>query len=198
MHPQFIVVTDRSAFRAGWIDPDPLEALIKAQAGGSLNAQAGGSLTMPPPGRMPVPRPPKIRWVSALDFVHPRQHFVEQVTDLSGNYSAAASSGMGGAPRRMPSSPSDVHWKLEADRRAVADLARAIEAVLSQEKPETWILSAPTDIHNTLEETIARPFREHLVGVVPKNLVHADTASLLEHFLPFRRETVGVARTDAT
>jgi hypothetical protein len=133
---------------------------------------------------MPVPRAARIRWVASLDFVHPRQHFVEQVTDLSGNYSAVASSGIGGAPRRMQASSSDVHWRLEADRRAVEDLARAIEEVLLREKPEAWTLSAPADIHGMLEEAIAQPFREHLLGVIPKNLVRADRTSLLEHFVP--------------
>jgi hypothetical protein len=115
--------------------------------------------------------------------VHPRQHFVEQVTDLSGTYAAAASSGMGGAPRRMQSSSSDVHWKLEADRRAVHDIARAIEDVLAKEKPECWTLAAPADLHKTLEEAIAPRYRAQLLGVIPKNLVHADQATLLEHFI---------------
>ncbi len=184
MHPHFIVVTDRGAFRAGWIEPDPLEPLLKAGAEGSLKT--------PPPGRMPVPRAARIRWVASLDFVHPRQHFVEQVTDLSGNYSAASSSGIGGAPRRMQSSSSDVHWRLEADRRAVGDLARAIEEVLTREKPEAWTLSAPADIHHQLEEALAQPYREHLLGVIPKNLVRAETSSLLEHFAPLR---AGAAHT---
>lgn len=181
MHPQFIVVTDRGAFRAGWIEPDPLEPLLKTKAEGGLH--------MPPSGRMPVPRPARVRWVAELDFVRPRQHFVEQVTDLSGAYSAAASSSGagGGAPLRSGSSPSDVHWKLAADRRAVEDLARATEEVLLREKPESWVLSAPADIHAELEENLVAGFRQHLLGVIPKNLVHADGASLLEHFLPFCR-----------
>lgn len=178
MHPHFIIVTDRGALRAGWIEPDPLEPLLKTKAEGGLRT--------PPPGRMPVPRAARIRWVASLDFVHPRQHFVEQVTDMSGNYSAAASSGIGGPPRRMQASSSDVHWRLEADRRAVEDLARAIEEVLLREKPEAWTLSAPADIHGMLERAVAQPYREHLLGVIPKNLVRADTASLLEHFVLHR------------
>ncbi len=174
--PHFIVVTDRGALRAGWIESNPLEPLIKAGADGGLRT--------PPPGHMPVPRAARIRWVASLDFVHPRQHFVEQVTDLSGNYAAASSSGMGGTPRRMQASSSDLHWKLEADRRAVADLARAIEEVLSREKPEAWTLSAPADIHSTLEHAVAQSYRERLLRVIPKNLVRADSASLLEHFAP--------------
>jgi hypothetical protein len=190
MNPQFIVVTDRGGFRAGWIEPDPMEPLLKAGA--------EGALSMPPPGRMPVHRPARIRWVAELDFVHPRQHLVEQVTDLSGAYSAAASSAGagGGAPRRSGSSPSDVHWRLEADRRAVADLVQATEEVLSREKPESWILSAPADIHTELEESLAAGFRQHLIGVIPKNLVHAERASLLEHFLSFRRNAMHTPKTD--
>ena len=190
MHPHFIVVTDRGALRAGWIEPNPMDPLVKAGAGGGLKT--------PPPGRMPVHRPASIRWVASLDFVHPRQHFVEQVTDLSGNYSATASSGMGGAPRRMQSSSSDVHWRLEADRRAVEDLARAIEEVLSREKPEAWTLSAPADIHTTLEEAIGRPYREHLLRVIPKNLVHADRNSLLEHFVEVTAEAPHTAPVSST
>ena len=175
MHPHFIVVTDRGALRAGWIEPDPLGLLLKAGAEGGLMG--------PPPGRMPVPRPARIRWVASLDFVHPRQHFVEQVTDLSGNYSAVASSGIGGAPRRMQASASDVHWKLEADRRAVEDLARAIEEVLLREKPEAWSLSAPVDIHHALVDALPQIFRERLARVLPKNLADMPAREIVGHFL---------------
>ena len=37
-----------------------------------------------------------------------------------------------------------------------------------------------------LEEAVAPPYKEHLLGVIPKNLVRADSASLLEHFVPRR------------
>lgn len=176
MLPHFIVVTARGALRAGWIEPSPLEAMI--------SGKPDRTSTVHFPGRMPVHRPARIRWVASLDFVRPRQHFVEQVTDLSGNYAAAASSGAGGSPRRMQSSSSDVHWKLEADRLAVANLARAVEDVLSREKPLGWTLSAPTDIHKKLVDTIGPDFRTHLFRVIPKDLVDADTISLLEHFSP--------------
>jgi hypothetical protein len=191
MHPQFIVVTDRGALRAGWLESASLESEAESLLDPLLKAETDGSLHRPPPGRMPVARPPRFRSVAAIDFVHPRQHFVEQVTDLPGNYSAAASSGMGGAPRRMPSSSSDVHWRLEADRRAVADLARTIEEILLREKPETWVLSAPADIHDAIVGNLAQNCRERLLGVIPKNLVSSDHASLLAHFRPFLRAPTG-------
>lgn len=197
MHPLFLVLTDRGAIRAGWLEPAPLETPSEPSLGPLLKAETEGSLHRPPPGRMPVPRPARFRSVAALDFVHPRQHFVEQVTDLSGTYSAAASSGMGGAPRRMPSSPSDTHWKLEADRRAVADLAQAIHEVIQREKPESWVLMAPADIHAALTEQLPQSCRNHLLGVVPKNLVRAEQDSLLEQVEPFLTAPLGASRSHA-
>jgi hypothetical protein len=197
MHPQFIIVTDRGALRAGWLESAALESKSESLLEPLLKAETEGSLHRPPPGRMPVTRPPRFRSVAAIDFVHPRQHFVEQVTDLSGNYSAAASSGMSGAPRRMPSSSSDVHWKLEADRRAVADLARTIGEILQKEKPETWILSAPADIHASLVEHLAQSCRGRLLGVIPKNLVSSDHESLVAHFEPFLRGATGAVHPRA-
>lgn len=125
-------------------------------------------------------RPPRMEVVEELAFVHPHQHLVEQVTDMAGAYSAAESSGAG--LRRMPSAPSEVHWKIEADRRAVDDLASAITRILEREKPEGWSLSAPTDIHGALVEAIPAVYRERLVQVIPKDLVAADPTSVVEHF----------------
>jgi hypothetical protein len=60
MHiPHFIVVSDRGVFRAGWIE--------------SLAVSQGQHRT-------------KIRWIEELAFVSPREHLVEQVTDMSGAF----------------------------------------------------------------------------------------------------------------
>lgn len=157
MRPQFIIVTDRGALRAGWVSPSPHN------------------------------RPAQIEWVEDLAFVHPRQHFIEQVTDMSGAYSAAESSGSRGArtgqaPRRAPSSPSEIHWKIEADRRAVEDLGSGIARVLESQKPESWSLAVPADIHLLLLDKIPKVYQERLSRVVCKNLVRATQESLLEHF----------------
>jgi len=160
MNPLFIAVTDRGALRAGWLEPAPLQPNLPAQ-----------------------PRTPTVRWVEELSFVHPRQHFVEQVSALSGAYSATASSGMGGgAPRRMQSSSSNIHWKIEADRRAIHDLAEALTRVVDREKPEAWSLAAPADVHLELLDALPVRLRGRLLTLVPKNLVSADTDSLIAHF----------------
>ena len=125
-------------------------------------------------------RPPRMEVVEELAFVHPHQHLVEQVTDMAGAYSAAESSGAG--LRRRPSTPSEVHWKIEADRRAVEDLASAIVRILEREKPEAWSLSVPPDIHGALVDAIPAAYRERLAQVIPKDLVAADASSVVAHF----------------
>ncbi len=167
--PHFIIVTDRGALRAGWIQPAPhaLNATSNLKQAASLH------------------RPPSIHWVEDLAFVHPRQHLTEQVTDMAGAYSAAESAGgySGGAPRRMPSSYPDTHWKTEADRHAVEDLAGAVVSVLTKQKPEAWSLSAPVDIHNALLEALPRVCKGRLVRLLPKNLARSTQESILAHFL---------------
>ncbi len=163
--PRFIIVTDRGAFRAGWLQPAPTPLNPPA----NLKQPAG------------LNHAPSIRWVEELAFVHPRQHLVEQVSDMAGAYSAAESSG--GQPRRMPSSASEVHWKIDADRHAIEDLAQACAAVLHSQKPESWSLSAPTDIHRALVEALPPVCRERLGRVIPKNLARSSVRDIIEHFL---------------
>lgn len=157
MHTPFIILTDRGALRAAWVRP---------------------SVTG---------RPPTLDWVRDLSFVHPRQHWVEQVTDMAGAYSAAESAGRRGAPgtqapRRAPSSPSEIHWKLEADRRVLEDLVSEIAGVLTLEKPERWGLAAPADLHRELVQRLPAELQTRLVQILPKNLVRAEPEAVLEHF----------------
>ncbi|RFC45705.1 MAG: attachment protein [Verrucomicrobia bacterium] len=163
--PHFIVVTDRGALRAGWIQPAPHQQLPAT----SLKRPAS------------IQRRPSIRWVEDLAFVHPRQHLVEQLSDMAGAYSAAASAG--GQPRRLPSSPSETHWKIAADRQAVEDLAHAATAVLFREKPESWSLSAPADIHLALLDALPSVCRQRLEKILPKNLARSTVESIVQHFL---------------
>lgn len=174
--PHFIVVTDRGALRAGWIQNAPLHA-------GPANQHQPAGLR----------RAPMVHWVEELSFVHPRQHLVEQLSDMAGAYSAAASSGAsrsasgsasgsGSPPRMLGSSPSETHWRIEADRHAVEDLAQAAASVLVREKPEAWSLSAPADIHHALVNALPRVFRERLARVLPKNLVDVPAREIVRHF----------------
>jgi hypothetical protein len=154
MHiPHFIVVSDRGVFRAGWIE--------------SLAVSQGQHRT-------------KIRWIEELAFVSPREHLVEQVTDMSGAF--APTNSTGSTLRHMQSSPAEVHWKIAADHRAVEALREAIIAVLFREKPETWSLAAPADIHLALRDSLPEVCRDRLVRVLPKNLASASSRSIVEHF----------------
>lgn len=164
-YPHFIIVTDRGALRAGWLDPSDRLQLSPS----SLKRPAN------------LLHQPTIHWVEDLAFVHPRQHLIEQVSDMAGAYSAAESSG--GTPRRMPSSYSEIHWRIAADRQAVKDLARAAVAVLLREKPESWSLAAPADIHLALLDALPVSCRRRLERVLPKNLARCTSGNILKHFL---------------
>jgi hypothetical protein len=163
-YPHFIVVTDRGALRAGWLEP-------------AIEPQLPATNFKRPAG---LRHAPSVRWVEDIAFVHPRQHLIEQISDMAGAYSAAESSG--GQPRRMASSFSETHWRIAADRQAVEDLAQATAAVLFREKPESWSLSAPADIHHALVEALPAVCREKLERVLPKNLAHSTIKSIASHF----------------
>jgi hypothetical protein len=159
--PLFIIVTNRGALKAGWIVPLAAEAQRRFEP---CHTQ----------------RPPQVHWVRELAFVHPRQHLSEQLSDMAGAFAATASSG--GKPSQLGSSPSETHWRIEADRRAVGELAQEIYRVLLDEKPARWMLSAPSDLHGDLVESLPDTCREHLLGVVTKNLADVPLQTLLEHF----------------
>jgi hypothetical protein len=65
----------------------------------------------------------------------------------------------------------------------VEDLARAAAAVLFREKPESWSLAAPADIHLALLEALPSICRVRLDSVLPKNLARSTTESIAKHFL---------------
>ena len=160
MHlPHFIVVCDRGFFRAGWIEP----------------------LLQPTRPRL-LPSQPRlhVRWVEQLSFVLPRQHLVEQVTDLSGAFAPTNSSGS--SLRHMQSSPADLHWKIAADKRAVENLCGAITAVLLREKPESWSLAAPADIHHSIEAGLPQVCRSRLLQLLSVDLAEASAESIIQHF----------------
>lgn len=162
MHlPHFIVVTDRGVFRAGWI-----ESLVQPTR----------------PLLPPTQKRPSVRWVDELSFILPRQHLVEQVTDMSGSFAPTDSSGS--SLHHRQSSPAEVHWKIEADRCAIENLSHAITSVLFQEKPEAWSLAAPVDIHLALKAALPQICRDRLVQLLPKNLSSASAQSIIEHFIP--------------
>ncbi len=162
MHlPHFIAVCDRGVFRAGWI-----ESLLQPTR----------------PHLLPSQTRLHVRWVEELSFVLPRQHLVEQVTDLSGAFAPTNSSGS--AVRHMQSSPAEVHWKIAADKRAVENLCGAITAILLREKPESWSLAAPADIHLSIKANLPQICRGRLLQLLPVNLAEAASDSVIQHFVP--------------
>lgn len=160
--PLFAIVTNRGAFKAGWIVPFEPDAQARFEP-------------------CHTHRPPQIHWVRELAFVRPHQHLTEQLSDMAGAFAPTATSG--GKPHHLESSPSETHWRLEADRRLLAELSDHITRVLEEEKPERWILSAPADLHTQLVESLPEMCRNHLQRVIAKNLADVTPSVLLEHFL---------------
>jgi hypothetical protein len=159
--PIFAVVTSRGGIKAGWVVPVGLEGVARYEP---CHAE----------------RPSQIHWIENLAFVLPHQHLSEQLSDMAGAYAATASGG--GKPSLLGASPSETHWRMEADRRTVRDLADHIHRVLQNQKPERWVLAAPADLHRSLVEEMPRACREHLVRVVAANLYDATPEVLLRHF----------------
>jgi hypothetical protein len=160
--PLFAVVTNRGTFKAGWIVP------FKAETQTAFEP-------------CHTERPPQIHWVRELSFVHPRQHLEEMVSDMAGAFAATASGG--GKPVQLGSSPSETHWRIEADRRVVSDLVEEISRVLHEQKPARWILSVPADLHSELVKSLPETCRDNLQRVIPKNLADVPIQGLLDHFL---------------
>lgn len=167
--PQFIIITDRASLKAGWISP----------------------ASTPPNLKAPTNDSPHLEIIEEHLFPIPHQRLVDQMSDMAGAYSTMETSATGGShgngtpnaqPRRGPSSPSEVHWRIEADRRALENLAGAISSILSREKPEHWSLSAPQDIHKQLVAIIPKIYLDRLAHLLPKNLAHSDDSNIIAHF----------------
>ena len=164
LRPHFIVITDRATLKAGWI----------------------ASVDLPTPSfvRDFSKRQPRIEWTDQLSFVKPRQHPVEQLSDMAGSFAPTGGSGASGArPMQLGGSPPDKHLNVTATREAVELIASKVNQILQEQKPEMWSLSAPTDIHKALVKALPEVSRAHLHRVIPKNLSECSEEAVLDHFM---------------
>ena len=163
--PHFIVLADRATLKAGWI----------------TNADLPGNPTFM---RDFAARPPRIDWTDQLSFVKPRQHIIEQQSDMAGSFAPTGGSGATGSrPSQLGASPPDKHLNVTSTREAIELIASTIHRILLQQKPELWSLSAPTDIHKKLVLALPEVCRAHLHRVIPKNLSECPEDTVLDHFL---------------
>ena len=114
-----------------------------------------------------------------------------QVSDVQGRYqdkltdqAGAFPSGGGGVRQDNHSNSAAERGTvdLENERRACKHLAERMNAIIEQEKPESWLLAAPDKSARLITEQLSIAANERLAQTVHADLVKTEPSKLASHF----------------
>ena len=131
---------------------------------------------------------PGLEEVFAMDFAEGRAGYSDNDTDQAGRFQGSkqhgASAGTGSpAARGGMSIDERLPMQREAHRRAVGEIARAIESFLELRPDSTWDFAAGPATHNAVLERLIAPVRSRLRSSISKDLVNQPVSALRERFL---------------
>jgi len=123
------------------------------------------------------PGRPKMQ-VIQTETTQATRHLFEVVTDQAGQFRKAS----------FPAGPNDRsdgephNLALERRRRALEVLARDINRLITQERPDEWFLAAGREINRPLVEALDHDVRVKMRKNVDANLTKLGASALLSHF----------------
>src|SRR3954469_1412737 len=106
------------------------------------------------------------------------RHLSDLVTDQAGQFRKG--SFPAGPSERSDGEPHNL--ALERRRRALKALARDINRLITQERPDEWFLAAGPEINKPLVEALANQVRGRMRKNVDANLTKVGTPAVLSHF----------------
>ena len=129
---------------------------------------------------------PGLEEVYAMDFAQGRVGYSDNDTDMAGRFQSSKQQGASpGSPAARAGMSIDERLPMqrEAHRRAVAEIAGAIESFLELRPDATWDFAAGPSTHNAVLERMPHAVRSRLRESIAKDLVNQPVASLRERFL---------------
>lgn len=129
---------------------------------------------------------PGLEEVYAMDFAHGRADYTDNDTDAAGRFQGSKQQGASpGSPTARTGMSIDERLPMqrEAHRRAVADVARAIDSFLTLRPDTTWDFAAGPSTHNAILERLPHSVRSRLRTSLNKDLVNQPVSALRERFL---------------
>jgi hypothetical protein len=124
-------------------------------------------------------REPRLSLVNGFSLVDAHLKVAEKYTDEAGAFPTQTGAG----PRQtvQGNSIAERH-NIEETRRLVRLIAQHITDILRAEDPKWWSLAVPPKIQKSLLEELEPETRQHLMEIVPRDLVNTPPDELLEHF----------------
>lgn len=129
---------------------------------------------------------PGLDEVYAMELSQGRADYTDNDTDMAGRFQGSKPQGpASGTPAAHTGMSIDERLPMqrEAQRRAVAELTRAIESFLVLHPAATWDFAAGPSTHNAVLEKLAPAIRSRLRESTPKDLVNHSVVELRERFL---------------
>jgi hypothetical protein len=129
---------------------------------------------------------PGLEEVFAMDFAQGRSSYTDNDTDMAGRFQGSKQQGAspGGPTARSGMSIDErLPMQREAHRRAIAEIARAIDSFLNLRPDSSWDFAAGPSMHNAILERLPPSIRSRLRSSLAKDLVKQPTAELRERFL---------------
>jgi len=129
---------------------------------------------------------PGLEEVFAMDFAQGRAAYTDNDTDMAGRFQGSRQQGAApGAPAARAGMSIDERLPMqrEAHRRAVGEIAGAIDSFLELRPDASWDFAAGPSMHNAVLERLPHSVRTRLRGSLSKDLVKHPVADLRERFL---------------
>jgi hypothetical protein len=129
---------------------------------------------------------PGLEEVFAMDFAQGRSSYTDNDTDMAGRFQGSKQQGASpGSPTARTGMSIDERLPMqrEAHRRAVSEIAGAIDSFLELRPESTWDFAAGPSMHNAVLERLPSSIRSRLRASLAKDLVKQPLSELRERFL---------------
>ena len=122
-------------------------------------------------------RPPGLHLIDSFEAEEAHGRYQDKLTDQAGRFKTS------GLPNQQTGGSAEQQTlNMENDRRACKHVAQRINELVEREKPEGWLLSLPSTIHQLVESHLKPEVSKHLSEVVHADLLRVEPAKILTHF----------------
>ena len=129
---------------------------------------------------------PGLEEVFAMDFAQGRASYTDNDTDMAGRFQGSKQQGASpGSPTARTGMSIDERLPMqrEAHRRAVSEIAGAIDSFLELRPESSWDFAAGPSMHNAVLERLPSSIRSRLRSSLAKDLVKQPLSERRERFL---------------
>lgn len=122
-------------------------------------------------------RPPSLHLIDSYEAQDAHGRYEDKVTDRAGRFQGSNASG-----RHIGGSDEHGTIDIENDRRACKHVSSRINELITEHKPESWLLAVPAQINKLILDHVDKEAVKHLTQTVHADLLRAEPSKIASHF----------------